>query len=70
MTARPPILFLAAFGAGLATGLAHFSAPIDVALVLGVATVAALASTLTAGSGVGRLCLGVALVGALHGASG
>lgn len=68
MTGRPPLLFLAAFGAGLATGLAHFSAPVHVALILGVATLVALASALAAGLGVGRLCLGAALVGALHGA--
>ena len=67
MTGRPPILFIAAFGAGLATGLARFSAPVDVALILGAAGVAALTAIGLGGPGIGRLCFGAALLGALHG---
>jgi competence protein ComEC len=68
VTARPPLLFVAAFGAGLATGLARFSAPVDVALILGVAGLAAIVAALLAGADLASLCMGAALLGALHGA--
>ena len=67
MTARPPILLLAAFGAGLATGLARFPAPINLALILGVAGVAGVISALLVCPDTARLCFGAALLGALHG---
>jgi len=68
VTARPPLLFLAAFGAGLATGLARFSAPIDIGLVLGAAAVIGAAGALLAGIEVAGLCAATVLLGALHGA--
>jgi len=67
VTARPPILFLAAFGAGLATGLSRFSAPVSVALILGTASIAALSAGFAPGAGTSRLLLGASLIGALHG---
>jgi competence protein ComEC len=60
VSARPPILFTAAFGAGLATGLLHFVAPLGAAAVL---TVMALVWRRQALLG---LCLGAAALGALH----
>ncbi|HYL30836.1 MAG TPA: DNA internalization-related competence protein ComEC/Rec2 [Gemmatimonadales bacterium] len=67
MSARPPILFLAAFGAGLATGLSFFPAPLGAALVLGAAALAALGGAWLAGPGLASLFAGAALLGALHG---
>lgn len=62
MSARPPLLLVAAFGAGLATGLSHFQAPLGIALAAGVAAVAALV-----GRPLASLYAATALVGALHG---
>jgi len=64
---RPPILLLGAFGAGLATGLLHFPAPLSVVLVLGVAALAVLGGALLAGPGLGPLFASAVLLGALHG---
>ena len=67
MTGRRPLLLLAAFGAGLATGLARFQAPVQVAVVLSAAGLACLGATLLAGSDTARICFGATLLGALHG---
>lgn len=67
MSARPPILLLAVFGAGLATGLLHFPASLRVALILGAATLATLAGARLAGRGLATLFAAVALLGAVHG---
>ncbi|MGH7516707.1 MAG: DNA internalization-related competence protein ComEC/Rec2 [Gemmatimonadales bacterium] len=60
MTGRPPILFVAAFGAGLATGLLRFRAPLGAALVLGAVAWALRRHRLTA------LLLAAAALGAGH----
>jgi competence protein ComEC len=67
VTGRPPILFLGAFGAGLAIGLARFPVPVHLALVFGAAALGCLGAALLVGLGTGRLCFGAALLGALHG---
>jgi competence protein ComEC len=67
VTGRPPLLLLAAFGAGLATGLARFQAPAQVAVVLGAASLACLGATFLAGPDTARICFGATLLGALHG---
>ncbi|MGE5230744.1 MAG: hypothetical protein ACM3NS_03320, partial [Deltaproteobacteria bacterium] len=67
MSGRPAILFLAAFGAGLATGLALFPAPLRIAPVLGAATLAALSGGWVAGPRLASLLAAAALLGALHG---
>lgn len=67
MSGKPPILLLAAFGAGLATGLSHFQAPLDIALVLSISALAGLAGLLLAGPGLATLYTASVLVGALHG---
>ena len=58
MRLRPPILFTAAYGAGLATGLLHFGAPhwvIAVSLLIGLLSRRSLASILCAALVLGRL---------------
>ncbi|HEU5171483.1 MAG TPA: ComEC/Rec2 family competence protein, partial [Gemmatimonadales bacterium] len=60
MSARPPLLFVGAFGAGLATGLARFGAPIGVAAIMGVLAWALRRRPLPA------LLLAAAALGALH----
>lgn len=67
MSGKPPVLLLAAFGAGLATGLAHFQASLGIALVLSIAALAGLAGLLLAGPGLATLYTAGVLVGALHG---
>jgi competence protein ComEC len=67
VSARPPILFLATFGAGLATGLSFFPAPLGVALILGAAALAALAGACLAGPGLALVFAAAALLGALEG---
>jgi competence protein ComEC len=67
VSARPPILFATAFGAGLATGLSHFQAPLGIGLLLGVAALAGLAGALLASPGLAPLYAATALLGALHG---
>jgi len=67
VSARPPILFIATFGAGLATGLAHFRTPLGVIAVIAVAAGAALIGTGLVGRALGPLFAGAALLGSLHG---
>ena len=61
MNARPPLLFVASFGAGLATGLLHFGAPLGATAAL-IALAAAAGGRALAG-----LAAAAALLGALHG---
>ncbi|MGH7630866.1 MAG: hypothetical protein ACREOF_16065, partial [Gemmatimonadales bacterium] len=60
MSGRPPILFVASFGAGLATGLLRFWNPLGIALAL-VAVACTLRSRALA-----ALCCLAAAVGAVH----
>jgi hypothetical protein len=62
MNGRHPILFIAAFGAGLATGLLHFVAPLT-----GASTLLAVAVVMR-GTPLLALWLAAAGVGVLHGA--
>jgi competence protein ComEC len=61
VSGRPPLLFIAAFGAGLATGLLHFWAPLGTTALL-LAGAAALRRT-----PLFSLCLSSAAVGVVHG---
>jgi competence protein ComEC len=61
VSGRQPILFIAAFGAGLATGLLHFWVPLGVAALLLGGAAAMRRTPLLA------LCLASAAVGVVHG---
>ena len=62
MSGRQPLLFIAAFGAGLATGLLHFWAPLGTTALLLAGAAAARRTALFS------LCLASAAVGVVHGA--